>query len=63
MKCQSLYSVKNKKNISKRRLLKVLPRVQSVNSNAASVSSSQKYFEFEIKPTSACFIDFFPKSS
>ena len=31
MKCQILFSGKNKKNISKRRLLKILPRVLSVN--------------------------------
>ena len=31
MKCQILFSEKNKKNISKCRLLKILPRVLSVN--------------------------------
>ena len=31
MKCQILFSGKNKKNISKCRLLKILPRVLSVN--------------------------------
>ena len=30
MKCQTLFSGKNKKNISKCRLLKILPRVLSV---------------------------------
>ena len=30
MKCQILFSEKNKKNISKCRLLKILPRVLSV---------------------------------
>ena len=30
MKCQNLFSGKNKKNISKCRLLKILPRVLSV---------------------------------
>ena len=32
MKCQILFSGKNKKNISKCRLLKILPRVLSVKS-------------------------------
>ena len=31
MKCQILFSMKNKKNISKCRLLKFLPSMQSVN--------------------------------
>ena len=31
MKCQILFTGKNKKNISKCRLLKILPRVLSVN--------------------------------
>ena len=35
MKCQILFSGKNKKNISKCRQLKILPRVLSVNVNAA----------------------------
>ena len=34
MKCQILFSGKNKKNISKCRLLKILPRVLSVNYQA-----------------------------
>ena len=33
MKCQILFSGKNKKNISKCRLLKILPRVLSVKVN------------------------------
>ena len=33
MKCQILFSGKNKKNISKCRLLKILPRVLSVKAN------------------------------
>ena len=33
MKCQNLFSGKNKKNISKCRLLKILPRVLSVKVN------------------------------
>ena len=36
MKCQILFSGKNKKNISKCRLLKILPRVLSVNANYTS---------------------------
>ena len=35
MKCQILFSGKNKKNISKCRLLKILPRVLSVNRETA----------------------------
>ena len=38
MKCQILFSEKNKKNISKCRLLKILPRVLSV-----------KYYNFILK--------------
>ena len=34
MKCHILFSEKNKKNISKCRLLKILPRVLSVNKMA-----------------------------
>ena len=34
LKCQILFTGKNKKNISKCRLLKILPRVLSVNGNA-----------------------------
>ena len=37
MKCQILFSVKNKKNVSKCRLLKILPRVLDVNFNVISV--------------------------
>ena len=38
MKCQILFSGKNKKNISKCRLLKILPRVLSVkHSDTSSV--------------------------
>ena len=35
MKCHILFSEKNKKNISKCRLLKILPRVLSVNSDSS----------------------------
>ena len=35
MKCQNLFSGKNKKNISVCCLLKILPRVLSVNGNRA----------------------------
>ena len=38
MKCQILFSGKNKKNISKCRLLKILPRVLSVNPQLLEVS-------------------------
>ena len=37
MKCQILFSGKNKKNISKCHLLKILPRVLSVNMLAQNV--------------------------
>ena len=36
MKCQILFSGKNKKNISKCRLLKILPRVLNVKQHAAN---------------------------
>ena len=36
MKCQILFIGKNKKNISKCRLLKILPRVLSVNAYVSS---------------------------
>ena len=49
MKCHILFSEKNKKNISKCRLLKILPRVLSVNgSNYPSleqISMGPKMFE------------------
>ena len=37
MKCHILFSEKNKKNISKCRLLKILPRVLSVKSDIVRV--------------------------
>ena len=37
MKCQILFSGKNKKNISKCRLLRILPRVLSVNGDLGCV--------------------------
>ena len=37
MQCQILFSGKNKKNISKCRLLKILPRVLSVNSGVVLI--------------------------
>ena len=49
IKCQSLFSGKNKKNISKCRLLKFLPSILSVNGSifllelAASGSASYKW--------------------
>ena len=42
MKCQILFSGKNKKNISKCRLLKILPRVLSVKHLISS-----RYGQFE----------------
>ena len=40
MKCQILFSGKNKKNISKCRLLKILPRVLSVKNVELELVSS-----------------------
>ena len=37
MKCQILFSGKNKKNISKCRLLKILPRVLSVKETCSKI--------------------------
>ena len=45
MKCQILFSGKNKKNISKCRLLKILPRVLSVK------MSSDYLFNIRLKQT------------
>ena len=39
MKCQILFSGKNKKNISKCHLLKILPRVLSVNTSSSENTS------------------------
>ena len=47
MKCHILFSEKNKKNISKCRLLKILPRVLSVNTPIDSI-----YFTFNTGPFS-----------
>ena len=48
MKCQDLFSGKNKKNISKRRLLKTLPRVLSVNKTGSerreTSNTTSKFF-------------------
>ena len=41
MQCQILFSGKNKKNISKCRLLKILPRVLSVNRITNSVNADE----------------------
>ena len=38
MKCHILFSEKNKKNISKCRLLKILPRVLSVNTPTLNIT-------------------------
>ena len=43
MKCPILFSEKNKKNISKCRLLKILPRVLSVN----TILYLTKYFNIK----------------
>ena len=44
MKCQNLFSGKNKKNISKCRLLKILPRVLSVKSLMLGKIFSRQHF-------------------
>ena len=55
MKCHILFSGKNKKNISKCRLLKILPRVLSVNNFrtvqilAPAKSMQCKYFYYFFK--------------
>ena len=45
MKCHILFSEKNKKNISKCRLLKILPRVLSVK-DGPRVVSKQTYIAY-----------------
>ena len=45
MKCQILFSGKNKKNISKCRLLKILPRVLSVKWRTDSKVAPKKILE------------------
>ena len=45
MKCHILFSEKNKKNISKCRLLKILPRVLSVKLYSLRKRSSWRRFE------------------
>ena len=42
MKCQILFSGKNKKNISKCRLLKILPRVLSVKHTHKHIIALEK---------------------
>ena len=42
MKCQILFSGKNKKNISKCRLLKILPRVLSVKSRKYEINLAER---------------------
>ena len=44
MKYQILFSGKNKKNISKCRLLKILPRVLSVNYDRVAIIRNKIYF-------------------
>ena len=50
MKCQILFSGKNKKNISKCRLLKFLPRVLSVK-----VAVVERLLYIFIKPVMFCY--------
>ena len=52
MKCQILFSGKNKKNISKCRLLKILPRVLSVSvDHQYSAPKGSEFFRYS-KPFS-----------
>ena len=44
MKCQILFSGKNKKNISKCRLLKILPRVLSVKVPVTTAADGDFFF-------------------
>ena len=46
MKCQILFSGKNKKNISKCRLLKILPRVLSVKHISKTIRISLSNHDF-----------------
>ena len=50
MKCQILFSGKNKKNISKCRLLKILPRVLGVKEQCAQ-------YKMVIRANTICFVD------
>ena len=45
MKCHILFSEKNKKNISKCRLLKILPRVLSVNIESHTITQTTEISE------------------
>ena len=47
MKCYILFSEKNKKNISKCRLLKILPRVLSVKEKLRTTSFSNLWFSWQ----------------
>ena len=47
MKCQILFSGKNKKNISKCRLLKILPRVLSVKTTGSTLRRERNLMEIE----------------
>ena len=47
MKCQILFSEKNKKNISKCRLLKILPRVLSVKGSSGYPSILEQWYPLE----------------
>ena len=63
MKCQILFSGKNKKNISKCRLLKILPRVLSVKAYVKLLSMTifmrnfNTFFQRE-KYKSTIYLDF-----
>ena len=49
MKCHILFSGKNKKNISKCRLLKILPRVLSVKDNLHSLPHQNVSCEYSLE--------------
>ena len=64
MKCQILFSGKNKKNISKYRLLKILPRVLSVKSTSPTGHSRVvPLLKFFLCALVASYVAFFCSSS
>ena len=54
MKCQILFSRKNKKSISKCRLLKFLPSMQSVNGNYGNISPVSVPCKYKKKKWGPC---------
>ena len=58
MKCQILFSGKNKKNISKCRLLKILPRVLSVKAKKYIAEQTNKALFALIKKSRSLILSF-----